>query len=440
MIMPTVFASASSPAWHRQPSYLQLYTGLAVFLLGAIALVVPSGYSLGAVMLLLGSVVLVIKRPSLGLDRRDLAIMAALTLYAGIRIAAAWSDSQSWSGVDKPIRFVLAIPAMLLVMAYPPRLSWLWSGLAIGAIGAGSWAGWQKLVAGVDRATGYTYVIQFGNLSMLLGILCLAGLGWAYVQRHRHLWLGLMAVGALCGVLGSLFSGSRGGWVGIPFILLVLYRGYGRHLSFGLKVAALAIVIGGGALMYALPQTGVQHRVFMAFNDIERYVEGESRTSSLGARFEMWKGATHLIMEKPLTGWGENGYRRAMQALGEQDIVHPRVAKKYGHPHNEFLNELVKRGVFGLLALLALYLMPMRFFVRQMASQNLERRSLAIAGVLLPVAYIDFGLSQAFLAHNSGTMMFAFLLAVLWGCFRATGMSKSAQSVIDWGQTPNPGV
>ncbi len=234
-----------SPASSSHVSQIRYYTSLAVFLFSAISLIVPSGYSLGAVMLLLGSPVLLIKRPALGLDRRDLAIMLAMAAYAVVGIAEAWWDGQGWSGVDKPIRFVLAIPAMLLVMVYPPRLSWLWSGLVIGAIGAGSWAGWQKLVVGVDRATGYTYVIQFGNLSMLLGILCLAGLGWAYAQRHRHAWLTFLAIGALFGILGSLFSGSRGGWVGIPFILLVLYRGYGRHLPLRLKVAAAALVLGG---------------------------------------------------------------------------------------------------------------------------------------------------------------------------------------------------
>ncbi len=409
------------PVPPQPPQILTYYTSLSVFLFGAISLIVPSGYSLGAAMLLLGSSVMLVKRPGLGLDRRDLAIMLAMAAYAAVGIAEAWWDGQGWSGVDKPIRFVLAIPAMLLVMAYPPRLSWLWSGLVIGAIGAGSWAGWQKLVVGVERATGYTYVIQFGNLSMLLGILCLAGLGWAYAQRHRHAWLTFLAIGALFGILGSLFSGSRGGWVGIPFILLVLYRGYGRHLPLRLKVAAAALVLGGAALVYAVPQTGVQPRVLKAFEDIERYAEGESRTSSLGARFEMWKGATRLIMEKPVIGWGENGYRQGMEALGDEDIVHPRVAEKYGHPHNEFLNAFAKRGVIGLGVLLALYLVPMSLFGRELHAPDLQRRSLAIAGVLLSVAYIDFGLSQAFLTHNSGVMMFAFLLAVLWGCFRATG-------------------
>lgn len=419
-------ADSSSPALSGQVSPIRLYTSLSVFLFGAISLIVPSGYSLGAVMLLLGSAVLLVKRPSLRLDRRDLAIMVAMAAYAAVGIAEAWWDGQGWSGVDKPIRFVLAIPAMLLVMAYPPRLSWLWSGLAIGAIGAGSWAGWQKLALSIDRAQGYTHVIQFGNLSMLLGILCLAGLGWAYAQRHSHVWLIFLAIGALFGILGSLFSGSRGGWVGIPFILLVLYRGYGRYLPLSLKITALAVVFGGATLMYALPQTGVQSRVHQAFNDVSRYASGESQLTSLGARFEMWKGATRLIMEKPLTGWGDNGYRQGMKALGDEGVVHPFVAKKFGHPHNEFLNAFAKRGVIGLGVLLALYLVPMSLFGRELHAPDLQRRSLAIGGVLLSVAYIDFGLSQSFLMHNSGVMMFAFLLAVLWGCFRAVGRPQAA--------------
>ena len=117
---------------------MRLYTSLAVFLLSAIALIVPSGYSLGAVMLLLGSVVLLVKQPTLELNRQDWLVMAALVAYAAIGMLEAWWDGQGTRGIDKPIRFLLAVPAMLLVMAYPPRLSWLWSGLAIGAIGAGT--------------------------------------------------------------------------------------------------------------------------------------------------------------------------------------------------------------------------------------------------------------------------------------------------------------
>lgn len=397
-------------------SALRLYTSLAVFLLGAIALIVPSGYSVGAVMLLLGSIVLLIKRPVLGLTRRDWLVIAAMLAYAAVSMLEAWWDGQGTRGLDNPIRFLLAIPAMLLVMAYPPRLSWLWTGLALGAIGAGGWAGWQKLVEGESRATGYTHVIQFGNLSMLLGILCFAGLGWAWMQPRRLPWVALLLFGALMGMLGSLFSGSRGGWIGLPFVLLVFHRGYGRHLPGLIKGAVLVAIVAGASLVYVLPQTGVQSRVHEAFDDVSRYVSGESLTSSVGARFEMWKGASQLILEKPLIGWGDNGYQKGMQALADEGVIHPEVTL-YGHAHNELIDAWAKRGLIGLVILLALYLIPMRLFARRLDSPDLELRSLAVAGVLLSVAYIDFGLSQVFLSHNSGVMMFAFLLAVLWGNF-----------------------
>ncbi len=410
--MPTL----SNHASFNTQGVMRAYTSLAVFLLGAIALIVPSGYSLGAVMLLLGSVVLLFKQPAVGLRRQDYLVMAALAAYASVGMLAAWWGGQGTRGFDEPIRFLLALPAMLLVMAYPPRLMWLWSGLAIGAIGAGSWAGWQKLVEGALRAGGYTYVIQFGNLSMLLGILCLAGLGWAMLQTHRTGWLALLVIGAVAGMLGSLFSGSRGGWIGLPFVLLVLYRGYGHQLPRQLKIGALLVVVLGGLLVYLLPQTGVQLRVHEAFNDVALYVSGETSATSLGARFEMWKGAYHLIVEKPLFGWGEYGYQAGMETLASSGVV-DQVATQYSHAHNEFIDAFAKRGIVGLAVLLALYLVPMRLFARHISAANLELRSLAVAGVLLPVAFIDFGFSQAFLTHNSGVMMYAFLLVVLWGCF-----------------------
>src|SRR5690554_5805954 len=87
---------------------MQHYTGLAVFLLGAIALIVPSGYSLGAVMLLLGSAWLLVARPRLGLTRQDGWIIAALVAYACVGMLEAGWDGQGSRGLDKPSRFLFA--------------------------------------------------------------------------------------------------------------------------------------------------------------------------------------------------------------------------------------------------------------------------------------------------------------------------------------------
>lgn len=401
------FAESVTPHW---------LTSVAIFLLGAIALVVPSGYSLGAVILFLSGVGLFLIKRLPTLTSQDYLVIAALLAYAVVSLAEAWWDAQGSKGMDKPIRFIFAVPAMWWVIAYPPRLSFLWSGLALGALAAGGWAIWQKEVEGVWRAQGHTHVIQFGNLSMLLGVLCMAGLGWAVVQRQRHFWVALLVLGALGGIIASLLSGSRGGWVGFPIVLLVLYRAYGTGFSKKLKTAVIGGVIAAGVAVYVTPQLGVQSRVHHAVSDVSQYMSGENRATSVGARFEMWRGAAHLIQEKPLTGWGSNGYAQAMSQLGSDGIIHQEAAQ-YDHPHNEFIDALAKRGLIGLAALLALYLIPMRLFARQLQAKNLSTRAIATAGVLLPVTYIDFGLTQSFLTHNSGVMMYAFLLATLWGVY-----------------------
>lgn len=386
-----------------------------VFLMGAPTLVMPSGYSVGPVLLLLTSFVLLFKRSTAVWLPQDWWIIAALGSY-GIIVGVMSSLELGARGFDRPLRFLLAIPVLLLIMRFPPRLSWLWSGIAIGAIGAGGLALWMRGVEGISRTGGFLHVIQFGNLSLLMGVLCFAGLGWGVVQRYRYGWLVLLLAGGMLGMLGSFMSGSRGGWVGLPLIGYVLYRGYGRQLPLAVKAIAVGAILALTTTVYLLPQTGVQHRVDAAISDVNRYVSGAETDTSLGLRFEMWRGASQLIMERPLLGWGEAGYREALDELGEQGVISP-MAAEFGHAHNEFLDAFAKRGVVGLAVLLMLYMIPIRLFASGLAHSDLHIRSLAVAGTILPVAFIGFGLSQTFLAHNSGVTFYAFWLAVLWGSY-----------------------
>lgn len=395
-----------------------LYTSIAVFLFGAIALVVHSGYSGGAALLLMGGFYCVLTRKLPQLSREDLLILGVLAAYGLVQILDLLLHQSDSRYMDKPLRFILAVVPFFLLRQYPPRLSWLWSGLAVGGILTAGWGGYQKLFLHAERAMGFTHVIQFGNIAMLTGLFCLAGLGWASEQPRRRLWMALMVAGAIGGVLGSLLSGSRGGWVGLPLVLLVLYRAYSEFLSRRMKLAIPALAVVAMAGVYAVPQLGVQERVQAAFDDIRLYREGDADTS-LGARFEMWRGASQLAASKPLLGWGETNYESAMQHLVEQGRAHE-IVTAFGHPHNEMLNAAAKRGVVGLAALLALYLVPLRLFARGLRAPTLTRRSLATAGSLLPVAYIDFGLSQTFFAHNSGVMIYAIWLVILWSCYRDT--------------------
>ena len=385
--------------------------------MGALVLTVNSGYTIGPWILLLASITLLWRRPVLNVQAEDKWLIAVLAGYSVLFIAQLLWEGASSRTFDRPSRFLFAVPVMLWILAYPPRLSWLWSGIASGAIFAGSLAMWQKWMLGFERAEGHTNVIQFGNISMVFGLFCIAGLGWAWVQPQARRWLLLLAIGALLGALGSLLSGSRGGWIGLPFIFLVLYRAYGNLVSVKFRLVIVIGLVSFAALAYYIPLTGVQARLAIALEDVQLYTSGENKWTSLGARFDMWRGALMLIAEKPLTGWGWDGYAIGMQSLVEQGKVIQYAADN--HAHNEYLDNFARRGVLGILSLFILYLVPLRLFVRRLKSDNLELRALATAGAILPVAFMDFGLSQVFFGHSSGVMIYAFWLAVLWGTLRA---------------------
>lgn len=393
------------------------YISFAVFLLGALALVVPSGYSVGSGLLLLGSVVLLWRRPTLNLQAEDKLIMAVLAGYSLIFIVQLLIDGASSRYMDKPSRFLLALPVLLFVLAYPPKLSSLWSGLVVGSMLTGGWAIWQKIFEGVSRAGGHTNTIQFGNISMLLGLFCLAGLGWAIVQPKSKHWFVFLLLGALFGALGSLLSGSRGGWVGLPFVFFVLYHAYGSLLTLKIKLGIITFLLVFISTVYFVPEIGVQKRIVDVFHDIELYVSGENKNTSVGLRLDMWQGAVKLIAEKPLTGWGRQGYQEKMQTLADRGEVTQFAAEH--HAHNEYLNNYARRGLLGIVSLLVLYLVPLRLFTKRLTSSNMELRAVATAGAILPVAFMDFGLTQTFLSHNSGVMIYAFWLVILWGSVRA---------------------
>ncbi|AZV95137.1 hypothetical protein CBF45_16555 [Bordetella sp. J329] len=407
--------------------YTVLFSSIVVFLTGAISLVVPSGYSVSLLLSLAGLGALCVPGFLPKLERRDKWLIAVFLFYFAVWIFEIWRDGQPSSSLDKPVRILLAIPALFWLLRYPPSGKAFWGGVAVGAIVVGLWAGWQKLVLGLERAEGFTSTIQFGNISMLLGMLSLTGLaGWSQLQHRRWWWGVLLALGVAFGFMGSIFSGSRGGWIGVPFILLVLVRAYGKGLRPSQLWGLLAGVVALGSCLYFIPATGVKERVNSAFEDVYLYVQDDNPDSSLGGRFEMWKAGVYAIQEQPLLGRGSKGYIEYRDQLIAEGKVDP-IISEFTHLHNEYIDITVKRGVLGLISLLLLYLVPLRMFMRMLGEGVVQRQPYAAAGAVLCVSYMDFGLSQTFLSHNSGVMVLFFTMVIIWSLVRAAEHAPAGQ-------------
>jgi O-antigen ligase len=402
-----------------------IFTSIAVFLFSAIALIVAGGYSFGAVMLFVGSAVLLWKRPALILKKDDYFLIGAFLFYFIIYSSSNIFHSDPGREYDAPLRFLLAIPVLLLLLTYPAKPAALWGGLAVGAIGAAVFVGWQYFVMGIDRPGGNTNAIHYGNVSMLLGILCLSGVTWARLQRRQVFWTALLFVGAVSGVLGSFFTGSRGGWIALPIcagIFIIHYcSSYGRRYFY----SSIFILITFFVAISLVPKSPIMERIELAVHQVNIYFNGSSVDTSVGHRFEMWRTAIVMIPEKIWFGWGSQGYMKNKIYSIEKGKIMPEIAP-YTNVHNEYIDSLVKHGIIGFLALISLYSIPFFLFFRHINNPNPNVRPYALAGVFLILSYILFGLTTTFLTINIGVMMLSFFVVIFWSNLREVQSSPNS--------------
>ncbi|WP_108444336.1 O-antigen ligase family protein [Halomonas denitrificans] len=412
--------SGGEVAWPRGGGGRRTAVGVGVagFWIGL--LLVPRGYFLvPGLLAVVGLCCLWPGRAAMDWGRRDRRLMLALVLQGGIWLVAGLWEGEAGDALGGAASIGMGLTLLVLLCRLTPAIGWLWIGMALGGIGAGAWALWQRLADGVLRADGHEplHAILFGNLALLTGLSCLAGLVWAWPRVRRHLWLPLLAGGAFGGLLASLLSGSRGGWIGVPLALWVIYRGQGRRVARRWRLIGMGGLLAMTIALYVVPQTGVQARVDHAVSSLQRYLQGDEEMTSVSARLELWRGSLALIAERPWRGWGNEGYRAGKARLIREGELDPELGR-FWHSHNDVLDAWVKRGVPGLVALLALYVTPLWLFARGIRAACPRQRSLAIAGTLLPVAFIDFGLTYSFLAYPAGLATYAAWLAMLWALYR----------------------
>lgn len=393
-------------------------TSVCVFLFSALALAVDSGYSLGAVVMLLASIALLWQRPRLGLTRADYLIMGTLFIYFLVYSLNMLAHGDPGREYDMPSRALLAIPVLLLLLAYPPRPAAWWSGIAVGAIGGAALAISQLLNDGMARPTAATSnAIHYGNVSILLGILCLGGMGWAFRQSRRAAWIALLTVGCAAGLAGSIISGSRGGWLALPVCVLILAlhhaRHHGKRYLFG-ALAALAVLI---VMAYAIPTSPVRQRTIAAVNELENFENKGDIYSSVGQRLEMWRAAWKMSKENIFFGMGRNGYLAEKQELVAEGKMNA-VSRDFTNAHNDYLDTLVKRGSIGVLALLALFLVPLSLFAQALRCSTPATAPYALTGIMLCTCYAVFGLTTSSLTLNIGIIMLVFPIVILWAMLR----------------------
>ena len=360
-------------------------------------------------------------------ERRVLLAVVFMIATAVFVTALSGFDDQAAKKIAKFILLIFIVPLYTWFRASRPSAAALWYGLMIGAL-ASLAVGIYDVAFDVykpgyfGRAKGATHPIIFGDLALLMGMMCVAGVGWFRDRARWQIVLPMLAL--VAGVIASVLSLSRGGWVAIPFFLMLVIWASSKRMSARAQVLGVAAVSAILCAAYLIPQTGMQDKLEDTFNNINTYLASDlqdpRRATSIGARFEMWQASWQIFVEHPFVGVGWGKYQHYAQKLVDEGLRNP-TAAQWVHPHNQFLSALVSGGVLAGLAIVLLFLIPLLVFLRHFrsASSSEDIRRYALAGILLLTVFAIFNLSESFLERSRTVVFFIFYLAIYLASIRA---------------------
>ncbi|MEZ7766626.1 O-antigen ligase [Haemophilus parahaemolyticus] len=396
--------------------YCRLFANVSIFCFFTLLLVFPKGYNYGSTALLVVSVLFLLytiykKINIIGLVKQNKSIFIAISFYFLTVLFFILFHGEKMKLIDNPLRAFLFLSVTIFMVYSAVKLDVLLYSIPLGSFIAGLVALYQYYILHLPAAFNEQMKIQSGDIAMSLGLFSLVIALYLFEIKQNKFAL-LAVIAGSFGVLASVLSFTRGGWVGFPIILITILYIYRNILSKKLLSAVvLSILIGGISL-----STNEQliNRILDVKNNLIHYSEN-SKDGSIGARLDMWKMGGYAFIEHPISGWSLKALDEYKKNLADKGIV-SREFTVYSHLHNQFIDELAKKGILGGVAILGIFLFPLYSFYRKQKKflNNKKIKLLTTLGIIHVLATMFYCLTQVFFAHNSGNIFYFFVLLVFW--------------------------
>ncbi|MDY7580020.1 O-antigen ligase family protein [Herbaspirillum sp. RTI4] len=231
-------------------------------------------------------------------------------------------------------------------------------------------------------------------------------------------------------IYAAYMSQTRGTWLAIPFFLILACYGLFENVKPGKKLLIAGALILILSSLWGLSQS-THSRILSLETETDQYFKsGFTADTSIGARLEMWRTAFLLYREHPVTGVGREHFRISVQELAAREMVNP-IIGRYAHSHNEIFYNMATLGSAGLMAILALYLVPAIYFFRDTRHADRSIRAVAMMGVFLCLGFFIQGLSDVMFMWGSCDNFYAIISAMLFAYIirRKAGLRDEPASI-----------
>lgn len=396
--------------------YQKLFAHFSLFLFFTLLFIFPKGYNYGATLLLTASVIFLFSSFYKKIDlfqfvKKNKTIFASVIFYFLVSVFFVLLHGEKIKLIDNPFRAFLFLSVVIFLSYSKLKFDILLYIIPLGSFIAGVVALYQYYILHLPSAFWEQMKIQSGDIAMSLGLFSFI-VSLYFIDINKSKFTLLSTVAGLFGVLASVLSFARGGWVGIPLIFFVVLYIYKNRISKKLVgVIGLGILIGGVLLSN---NAQFMDRVLSVKSALTSYSNGV-KDGSIGARLDMWKMGIDAFLEHPISGWNLKELENYKKELAEKGVVSPEFIQ-YTHFHNQFIDDTAKKGLLGGISLLGVFLIPLYFFYKKQKNHKESKRIKFITtlGIIHILSIMSYCITQAFLAHNSGNIFYFFLLVVFW--------------------------
>ena len=394
----------------------KLFINASIFLFFTLLLMFPKGYNYGSTALLVLSILflcyLLYKRVAfLEVVRQNKAIFFVTTFYFLVSLFFIFFHGEKIKLIDNPLRAFLFLSVIIFIVYSSLKFDILLYSIPLGSFISGVVALYQYYILSLESAFYNQMKIQSGDMAMSLGLFSFS-IAFYFLDVKKSK-LALFSVGCgIFGVLASILSFARGGWIGVPILLLILIFLY-RHLL------SKKLLLGGITFLCIISVVLTVNNKFVnrlseAQYELKLYLSGDDKVSSIGERLDMWKIGSKAFLEHPISGWGLKELDYYKKNLADKDVV-TKASISFSHLHNQFIDELAKKGILGGIAILSIFIVPLHLFYRKVVDQGNKRiKFISILGIIHVLSTIIYCMSQAFLAHNSGNIFYFFVLFLFY--------------------------
>lgn len=224
------------------------------------------------------------------------------------------------------------------------------------------------------------------RVGIISAFLINANIYFAIVEKDKTLKLVSLAL-ATTALFPLILSVSRGPWLafGVGSVILLVRVFNLKMLNYKVVFSSILILLSVGVTL----KNPIEQRIERTVWEFQQ-IQSDKMDSSIGLRLQMWKAGVQIIKSHWLLGVGDTGQVEIKEQMIKENTYTPEAAK-FNHFHNQWINDLAKYGIFGIVITLLLVIYPL------CSSKGVENRTLiwVLISIYLTLSLTDMPLERS---------------------------------------------